>query len=346
MKRLRTLALAVTPRRARPHRLQHRVHRQRRRRPSAAPRPRPTPSPSPSSTPSARPRSRRSRSGSRPSAGATRTTRWPSAWCRSAPPRSPGAATRPAPRTGSTPSSRSWAARRRRGTTTPTASPSTRSPSSSPDLILATNSGHHRGRSTRSSPRSPRSSPTPRRRGSPRGRPRWRWSARRWAAPTRPRRSRRRPRRRSTAAKEEYPQMDGQVVHLRLPLHHRPLHDRHLRAAGPAGLVPARPRPGGRPVGRRGRSSRVSSTAPSPPSEAAALDSDVFAHLDGGPGRHGDVRRRPAGRQDPGDRRRARLRRGGQARSASAVTNPTPLSIPVVIERVRARGGAGRRQGS
>ena len=53
------------------------------------------------------------------------------------------------------------------------------------------------------------------------------------------------------AAKEDNPELDGQVADLRLPRHHRPVHGGDLRAGGPAGLVHARPRAEGRPVRRR-----------------------------------------------------------------------------------------------
>ena len=66
------------------------------------------------------------------------------------------------------------------------------------------------------------------------------------------------------AAKAEYPQLAGTSLHLLLPHHHRPLHDRHLRPGGPAGLVHARPRHGRRARRSPGRSSPASSTARSP----------------------------------------------------------------------------------
>ena len=105
-----------------------------------------------------------------------------------------------------------------------------------PDVILATNSGITR-RSTRSSPRSRRSWPTPTPRGGPRGRPRWRWSARPSVATTladEVEGGHRRPRWR-LPADEDYPELAGHVVRLRLPDRDRPLHDRHLRVVTTTG---------------------------------------------------------------------------------------------------------------
>ena len=235
MKRLRTLALAVSPRSARPDWLHHRVDRRRlRRHHEHQGRGRRLPGHH-----RARLRLDDDREGAeagghpRLERPGPRRSRWAS--YPSAPPRSPTAATRPAPRTGSTPRSRSTAARRRRGTTTPTASRSPRSPSSSPDLILATNCGHHQAgvrqaHQDRPGRRLPRGAvghavaDLPRDRGQ-------------GAGPLRRGREgaggdRGRDRRRQGGVPRDRRQDDD----LRLPVHHRPLHRRHLRAAGPAGL--------------------------------------------------------------------------------------------------------------
>ena len=318
--------------RRRPHRLQHRVHQ---RRPAPPPsrrrRPRPTPtrSPSPSSTRSARRRSSRSRRASRPSAGPTTTTRSRWASCRSAPPRSPGAATRPARPSGSTRPIEEAGAEAPVRYDDADGAPIDEVAELAPDLILATNSGITEAEYAKLSkiapvvayPEAPWTTD-------------WKTSLEMVGEALG-----------RTALADEVeadteaddrggqggqPRAPGRRADLRLPRRDRPVHRRHVRPRGPARLDPARLRDGRRTGGGRRDQARR-----------------VLRH-----GLRGEVRRprlrrlpdlgglrRTASRPSPATSCSARSRRSPTATGTPrptrptpmASTNPTPLSIPVIV---------------
>ena len=78
--------------------------------------------------------------------------------------------------------------------------------------------------------------------------------------------------------------------------------------------------------------------------KSADLASDVFLTWVDTAERMQTIDGRQAARQDPRDRRRALVRRDGQE-VAMASTNPTPLSIPVIVEQFLPQVAAGH-QGS
>ena len=172
--------------------------------------------------------------------------------------------------------------------------------------------------------------------------PRWRWSARRSVAPSVAAEARgTTPRPRSTRPPRTTPSSQGKTLIFGYLADDRPLHRRHLRPRGPARLDAARLRHGGRAGGRRSHQARR-----------------VLRHGLRRAGRRPRLRRVPdlrstdrqrrdvhtttAARPDPRDRRRPLLRRDRQA-DAMAVTNPSPLSIPVIVEQLPAARGQGHR---
>ena len=145
------------------------------------------------------------------------------------------------------------------------------------------------------------------------GRPRSRWSARRWAAPRSPRRSTAETEATIDEASAANPELEGAELIYGYLDRHRPLHGRHLRPGATRACPSCATSAWSTPPRSPTRSSRASSTARSPPSRPASLDSDVFITWVESPTTWRQIEQRPLVGADPRGRRRPLLRRGRQA---------------------------------